>query len=157
HFADRSAWEAFAPGRGAYLTARVITEQCLLWSVGIPAQFSLEQFLVCSAALVVAGVYYFRRAAFPVMAVSGLVLALSSYLLVYSFRHYLGLEALRGARWYLAFPHLGIVLFLSAGLCRTARFGNSAAALGLDCALPAINPKRQRGGAMGSPSLALRA
>ena len=115
-FGGRPIQVAFRPDIGTYLTARAMTEHLLLWNLGIGGAIGTDQFFVWFGGLAVLCTWWYRRSSYRSLALTGVLLAVAGYLMVYTFRGLAGLDWVRGARWYLVFPHMGWTIFLTAGL-----------------------------------------
>jgi hypothetical protein len=133
-------------------TAQAIPEALVFANLGLDAPTTPVQGIVLTVGLLAAWLWT-RRTAGRVhpLAAAGLIIVLSSFLMVYFFRGNFAYENLRELGWYHAIPHLGAVLFASGwwaggrpragGLARLTR-GGALLVLGLVVALSLLQGPR---------------
>lgn len=115
-----NALDAFEPGKGFVMSLRSVVENLLLGLVGV-TEVKVPVPLVVAAlvGLLIAGVWWWRRAPCRRLLLLGLGLILANYELVYSARAKWTPEtSLVGVAWcrYHLLPQLGLALFLIGGL-----------------------------------------
>lgn len=120
HYQGRTALEVFQPLTGLWYTCRSLVDNLMLGEFGISTvEVPVVLLLVALGALAVAGAWWFVHSRSVRLALLGLALILSNYLLVYSARATWGYEGVMthpGWSRYHLLPQLGLSLFVCAGL-----------------------------------------
>jgi hypothetical protein len=117
HYSGKSPLESFQPSIGAWYTVRSVVDSLALGVVGV-SEVTCPVWLLPFGwvLLLVAGVWWWRRAPGRRLLVLGLAFVFTSYLLIYSARADWGYAQVSSWGRYQLFAQLGLGLFVCGGL-----------------------------------------